>query len=239
MKEEIEEVRLLIDEIYFKSKNHISLHNTIGFKNLEKILGILILVRLVGNLNSSRLLLSHLWDNPNIEPSIGLILRNNLSLCKIVFKHSELIDNNANLDNFYRTVFGENIQRTIKYVKRNHTQEELQPYLEVIKKNNAFLLNRTGLDIDNIENEKFDLKFNLSEKFNSLENLFILFSKYEHFGLNTIILQGNNEWENKLERIKISIHYSLQGIMICLLMLEVVDDELIQLNSRLAKKTNA
>ncbi len=239
MKKEIEEVRQVTDEIYLKSKNHLSLQNTIGFKNLEKILGVLILERIVGNLNSTRLLLSELWDNPNIEPSIGLILRNNLSLCKIVFKHSELIDNNVNLDNFYRTVFGENIQRTIKYVKRNHTQEELQPYLEVIKKNNAFLLNRTGLDIYNIENEKFDLKFNLSEKFNSLENLFIAFSKYEHFGLNTIILQGNSEWENKLERIKIAIHYSLQGIMTCLIMLEVVDDDLMQLNSRLAKKTNA
>lgn len=221
-------IKLMVD-ISSKGKNHVSKFNNTGFNDLDKIIGILILERIVGNLNSSRILLSELINNPNVEPAIGLILRNNLSLCKIVFKHSEVKNTQSDLDKFYKTVFGENIQKSIKYIRKHHSSEELQPFLDSIKGKYAFILKEADVDIDNIENEKFDPNINLTKKFESLENLFIAYSKYEHFGLNTLILQENNEIEI-LERIEIAVHYSLQGILICLLMLQIVDEELINKN---------
>jgi hypothetical protein len=232
-------IQTIVDKIYIKAKNHLSSFNNYEFISIEKILGVLILERIIGNLNSIKFLLDKLWCNPDVEPSIGLIMRNNLSLCKIIFKQKELIDRNENLETFYKVVFGENIQRTIKQIKKHHTQKEIQPHLDIIKKKFAFLLKETKIDIDNIENEKLEFKLNLTEKFSSLENLFMALSKYEHFGLNTIILQGNDEWNEKLERFEISVHYSLQGILICLLTLEIIDNELIQLYDELAKNTNA
>lgn len=236
MSKEIEKMVLLLDRIYSKSKKHASAFDNTGLKNLENTLGILVLGRIVGNLNATKILLQEIQSNLNVEPAIGLILRNNLSLCKIVFKHSEIQDSNSDFTEFYKFVFGENIQKTIKYIKKNHTQKEIQPSLDNIKKEYTFILKKTGIDIDNIENEKFHSSIKLSSKFDTLENLFAAYSKYEHFGLNTLILQGNNEIDEKLERINIAVHYSLQGILICLSMLQIIDDDLMRINKEFGGK---
>ncbi|MES2588342.1 MAG: hypothetical protein V4622_05125, partial [Bacteroidota bacterium] len=69
----------------------------------------------------------------------------------------------------------------------------------------------------------------------NLSNLFVAFSKYEHFGLNTVILQNQNE-NDKFERIRIAIHYSLQGILICLNFLEITNERLQEINTNLSNK---
>lgn len=237
MEKEIEEITRITNEIYSISKNQLSTFYNQKFKSLENILGLLIMERIIGNLNSTRILLINLIDQKDIEHSIGLILRNNLSLCKIVFRHNELkCDNNAKLDIFYKTVFGENINRSINYVKKYHTNKELQTCINNIKKNYPFLLSEIGLDLNNIGQFKFDEKIIKPEKCPNLENLFNAYSKYEHFGLNTLILQSDNESEEQLARIKISIHYSLQGVILCLSMLNKTNQELMIINENFNSK---
>lgn len=234
MKNRIDKIIQLIDYISSRGANHLSKFHNTSFNDLEKTLAILILERIVGNLSSSRILLSGLINNRKVEPAIGLILRNNLSLCKIVFKHSEIKNNQSSeLKQFYKTIFGENIQKTIKHIKKcPHKKKELQSSIENIKNSYPFILMETGIDLDEIEKESFEpIKF--PNGFESLENLFIAFSKYEHFGLNTLILQDNKEVDI-LERIEIAVHYSLQGIITRLLMLQIVDNELIDKNRELA-----
>jgi len=225
----------LIDQIYSKGKNYLSSYNNYAFDNIEKLLAILVLERILGNLNSIKHLLTIIEENPNIEPSIGLILRNNLNLCKIVFKYSELSDNKENHSKFLGRIFGENIQQTLKRLQKQNSIKEIEPFLENIKKKYSFILNKTGITLENIENTRFDYNLNLSSQFESLENLIQAFSKYEHFGLNTLILQDSNNFEEIFSRINISIHYSLQGILICLVMLDITDDELMLINKSLAK----
>ena len=178
-------------------------------------------------------------DNPNNEPAIGLILRNNLSLCKMVFKHLELKCENSDLTEFYKAVFGENLKRTIKFLKKNHSNEDLQPIIDDIKNSFPFLIQETGLNLDTIESEIFRFSYKLPANYESLDNLYIAYSKYEHFGLNTLILQENNSTSDIFERIKIAIHYSLQGILSCLSMLGILDEELMNLNNELRKSTDA
>lgn len=238
---EIENIILLLDKICSKSKQHQSSFNKTGLKDIEKILGILVLERLIGNLNSTKILLSFVLKSPNensnVEPSIGLILRNNLNLCKIVFKHLELQENGNNLKEFYKSVFGENIKKTVKDLKcKGYTDEEIQPLLANIKNNYAFLLNETGISLDNIETENFNCNMHLSQSFKDIESIFDAYSKYEHFGLNTLILQANTNEDEQLSRIKLSIHYSLKGILKCLTMLQIVDEELNKVNNEMVKK---
>ncbi len=233
----IEDTINLIGTVYSKSKMYLSKFNGTGLKEIEKILGILVLDRITYNLYSTKLLLSELLKNPGIEHSIGLVLRNNLSLCKIVFKQVEIKDNTPEkLKKFYQAIFGENIQRTIKEVKKNYTQSEYKPSIKNISKNYSFLLRKLDIDINKIEDYKFNSNLKLSNKFDSLEKLHDAYSKYEHFGLNTLILQSDNNENEILDRINIAVHYSLQGVLTCLLLLDIVDKELLEILKKLFEK---
>ena len=88
MGDKIKTTILKLDEIYFESKKLFSSFNNKSEKSLEKILGFLVLERILGNLNSTRILLSNIKNNYDIEPSIGLILRNNLYLSKVLRIHT-------------------------------------------------------------------------------------------------------------------------------------------------------
>jgi hypothetical protein len=124
MKKEIRKITLLLNKIYSKSKKHVSSFNNKKIDTIKEILGILILERITGNLNSIKILLKEFENNPNIEPSIGLILRNNLNLCKIVFKHSEIQDSNNDIFEFYKNIFGENLQKSIKHIKKKEANQK-------------------------------------------------------------------------------------------------------------------
>ncbi len=179
-------------------------------------------------MNSVKLLLSNLLNCPILEPSIGLILRNNLSLCKIIFKHSEIRLKNDDISLFYKSIFGDNLKWTITYLKKSCNGEDLETNLEIVQRNYYYLLKQIGIDIFNIENENFSYNMSLPPQYDGLEALFRAYSKYEHFGLNTLILQDNRDFYGKFERIEKSINFSLRGIIFCLILLKIKDIELIE-----------
>lgn len=215
-----------------------STSEAVDFKKTINTMGIEILKMLLKNLYSIQILLSKRNDFLQVEHSIGIILRNNLSLCRIIFKFSELIQekDSEKLKIFYRFIFLENIKQSINYIKKTCSEKEYKSKIDKIEKEYAFLFKELDIKISEVnEKDKVGtLNLNLSnQKLKSLETLFIYYSKYEHFGLNTLTLQSlQHDIHQIFEPINNSVYYSLRGIIICLCIFGIEDVELSAISNR-------
>lgn len=221
------------DKIYKYSKPVLSSLNNMQINSPSEMLFLNYLERLISNIFAIEKLLNDVPSYPAIENAIGLILRSNLYDCQqIVYLEHLKQNDNIKYEKAVKAIFAENLQHTIKILKKTTIKKTLSEGINHLKKNNKAILEFIGIDIDTIEKEDFGLKILLPKKFESLTNLYYTYSKYEHFGLNTIIINQNEE--DIIERLEIGIHYSLQAILTAFLSLNIRVDELLELNEVLA-----
>lgn len=240
MKREFNDIKYLSSlcvEVSKIGESYLSQFNIQNLTKLNQISSILFIERLSSNLLSTSFLIAKITSNPGIENSIGLILRSNLNDCRSIFNLFAFIEDKENEQKALKTIFGESLKKTINILrKKGYSEKDFSQSIQIIKNRYKSIILLSELDIDNIGNETF-CNLKLENVPSNLENLYLVYSKYEHFGINTLILQRDNDLREILNRIEIAIHYSIQGIIISLSYLNIQDNSLNKKNIELSKRS--
>jgi len=173
--------------------------------------------RITNNLYSINILIQKIENNPYVENAIGLILRSNLNdYLTIIYLTNILLENE---DRFKKELIKYH-KDNVYYLKRHATTAKEEGYLnesqyeELITnftKNYKILLDKLNTVFTNLSNPRFKCEI-LPNHFDAYD-LYIYFSKYEHFGFITYFMQ-RQKISSDFDSIKKGIRYSLVGLKI-------------------------
>ncbi|MBK9801301.1 MAG: hypothetical protein IPP56_16795 [Bacteroidetes bacterium] len=169
--------------------------------------------RFTFNFDSINILLRHYKERPNIETSIGLIIRSSLLDFMIVtYLATYHADNNSkegedNFDKQFDGFMADHIHNTIKYLKvsRNTGLISESIYKQAIENSwhtYHFLFTDTLIDYENPESKLISKEFKspkhlfmrihshpLTKRFSKVYDFYTYYGKYEHFGIMTHYMQ--------------------------------------------------
>jgi hypothetical protein len=212
------------------------------------------LERLTASLDSINILLQQYKDKPYIETSIGLIIRASLldymtmaymSTFFSDIKSKDDTEGEIKFQEKFNALICDQIHNTFKYLKLTKSsnlisQEDYNSAIENCYKNYHFAFIDDQVDYDHPEQKLICTKFvsprdmftrihnhPLTKKYSKVYDLYIYYSKYEHYGIMTHFMQ-NQGFDNNFSRIILSIKYIIRGIGATFAFLDNPKDKLIE-----------
>lgn len=216
--------------------------------------------RFTYSLESIEILLSNFKKKPNVETSIGLIIRASLldfmTVTFISSYQADITPDNPNgqedFDKQFDALVSDQMHNTIKYLlhmRENNLikQDEFELTIKNLNHTYNFLFNELNL-IDPVSSLKtkmfkspkqiFTRIYNhpATKKFAMVYDLYTYYSKYEHFGIMTHFMQRQSINQD-LDRIIWSTSYIIRGLGMSLAYLNYPSDMLVDEMEKLNKLT--
>jgi hypothetical protein len=216
------------------------------------------LERFTYSLESIEILLANFKRKPNVETAIGLIIRASLldfiTITYLSSYNGDIKPGNTKaqqeFDKEFDSLVSDQIHNTIKYLElmkkqKQVSKEDFELTIQNLYHTYNFLFN--GLDLSNpsstLKTESFKstkkmfIRINnhpLTKKMSMVYDLYIYYSKYEHFGIMTHFMQRENINQD-LDRIVWSVRYIVRGMGATLAYLNYPVDKLKIEKDELAK----
>lgn len=227
----------LLDLIVKTGKDAINKFTEESYK-IEIFVYLNYLERFTYGLESINLLLIHYPKNPNVETSIGLIIRTSLldfmTVTYLVSYQADIkseidTEGGEKYDKQFNAFLSDQMYNTIMYLKLVRdmfviTQNDYKEAITNLQLTYKSLFTDEHVDLINPENKLISKKFAspkelfkrihnspLTQKFSKIYDLYTYYSKYEHFGLMTHYMQRRGE-DNNFETIIDSLKYLIKGI---------------------------
>lgn len=252
----IEDIANHVDKIYELSKKSLRKFPTDSYE-LVVFTFINYLERFTYSLESIEILLRVMPKKPNVETSIGLIIRSSLLDFMTVgylttYYADESINKTGNSDEGFHAVLTDQVRHVLKDIKlykgsQMITSSEYDEMVTAIKNNYSFLFKDDIEENQSIDDSLITSKHisprgmfqrmrnhHLTSKHSDVYDLYLYYSKYEHSGIMTHFMQRQG-FDLDIERIKISLQYILIGIGSVFSFLCYPEDKLIEERDQLKK----
>jgi len=201
--------------------------------------------RIEANSQSIHCLLQHLHDNPNIENSIGLLVRSNLSdYFNAVYISIGRMESEKEWFDRVCIVNYDQLKNLKGYINIEWLEVAAQEKEKGII--NEYLLTLTGMVDINLDKHRLPGPQKIAEEMLTNDNfkhfakstydIFKYYSQYEHFGMLTPEMQKRN-LQLDLKRIKHGLYFTFKTLELCCQNLKI--DEEIEGMDELEKKFNS
>lgn len=220
--------------------------------SLETFFYITYLNRFVFNIGSVNILIKNIKEHPYIETSIGLTIRTTLLdfmvITYLISYQADIVpDDNLDKKNIFEKEFNsvitDQIYNSIKYVKTAKdcgflTADSYKTTIDNLMYTYRFLFKDDIPDYEKPESKLISSVFKspkqyfirihnhpIVKDYSMVYDLYIYYSKYDHFGIMTHFMQ-REDINKDVERIIGSLKYMIRGFAGCLVLLSNPGDKL-------------